>query len=185
MGMGGLYDSCRGMTFGDFLAFTLYLGIYELSTSRCQILDLNSPTVAFCRLVELKRLWISARAGLIKSRNFGNPVFKGYRFWRVSLPTKKIKKWSKEWAFCSRFNVTLWWDFQDLGKTTIARPCSHFLNPWFYGKIHPRWLWFTTITLESFRFQISVVLRMGIFFWVRFGKNISFFPRALMHLEAH
>lgn len=176
MGIGGYMIMEGQMTFGDFLAFTLYLGfmiapIVQMSNIGSQLTEafagldrteeiMNTPLEADDRLrtVTLERI-----VGDVEFRDVsfayesGKEVVKGISF---SAPAG---------------SVTALVGTSGSGKTTIAGLAASFLNP-DAGQIRLDGQDLQKVTLESFRSQLGVVLQDDFLFEGTIRDNILF-PR--------
>jgi ABC-type multidrug transport system fused ATPase/permease subunit len=176
MGLGG-YQIMQGeMSFGDFLAFTLYLGfmiapIVQMSNIGSQL------TEAFAGLDRTEEIMNMPLESDDKKRTVQLEVIKGdIRFENVSFAYESGKDVVKGISFdAPAGSVTALVGTSGSGKTTIAGLAATFLNPdggvvYFDGQD------LQTITLDAFRAQLGVVLQDDFLFEGTIRENILF-PR--------
>lgn len=176
MGMGGYMIMEGQITFGDFLAFTLYLGfmiapIVQMSNIGSQLTEafagldrteeiMNTPLESDdrTRTVVLDRI-----AGKVEFRN-------------VSFAYSTDKEVIKSVNFtAAEGSVTALVGTSGSGKTTIAGLAATFLNP-DSGQILLDGIDLQTVTLDSFRKHLGVVLQDDFLFEGTIRENILF-PR--------
>jgi len=159
MGLGG-YQIMQGeMTFGDFLAFTLYLGfmiapIVQMSNIGSQL------TEAFAGLDRTEEIMNMPLESDDKKRTVQLEVIKGdIRFENVSFAYESGKDVVKGISFdAPAGSVTALVGTSGSGKTTIAGLAATFLNP-DAGVVYLDGHDLQTITLDAFRAQLGVVLQ--------------------------
>jgi subfamily B ATP-binding cassette protein MsbA len=176
MGLGG-YQIMQGeMTFGDFLAFTLYLGfmiapIVQMSNIGSQL------TEAFAGLDRTEEIMNMPMESDDKKRTVQLEVIKGdIRFENVSFAYESGKDVVKGISFdAPAGSVTALVGTSGSGKTTIAGLAATFLNP-DAGVVYLDGHDLQTITLDAFRAQLGVVLQDDFLFEGTIRENILF-PR--------
>ncbi len=176
MGLGG-YQIMQGeMTFGDFLAFTLYLGfmiapIVQMSNIGSQL------TEAFAGLDRTEEIMNMPLESDDKKRTVQLEVIKGdIRFENVSFAYESGKEVVKGISFdAPAGTVTALVGTSGSGKTTIAGLAATFLNP-DLGVVYLDGHDLQTITLDAFRAQLGVVLQDDFLFEGTIRENILF-PR--------
>ncbi len=176
MGMGGYMIMEGEMTFGDFLAFTLYLGfmiapIVQMSNIGSQLTEafagldrteeiMNTPVESDDRT---RTVVLEEIAGKIEFRN-------------VSFAYDAEKEVVKSISFtASEGSVTALVGTSGSGKTTIAGLAATFLNP-DSGQILLDGIDLQKVTLDSFRSHLGVVLQDDFLFEGTIRENILF-PR--------
>jgi ABC-type multidrug transport system fused ATPase/permease subunit len=176
MGMGGYMIMQGEMTFGDFLAFTLYLGfmiapIVQMSNIGSQL------TEAFAGLDRTEEIMNSPLEADDRKRTLAIQEFKGdIVFEDVAFAYEEDKEVIKGVSFSAPAgSVTALVGTSGSGKTTIAGLVATFLNP-DSGKITLDGYDLQTITLESFRARLGVVLQDDFLFEGTIRENILF-PR--------
>lgn len=176
MGIGGYMIMNGDMTFGDFLAFTLYLGfmiapIVQMSNIGSQL------TEAFAGLDRTEEILNTPLEDdpTVRVNNIGQ--IKGdIEFKDVSFAYEENKEVIKDISFSAPHGtVTALVGTSGSGKSTIAGMAASFLNPT-KGNITVDGLDMSTITLESFRSQLGVVLQNDFLFEGTIRENILF-PR--------
>lgn len=176
MGIGGYMIMNGDMTFGDFLAFTLYLGfmiapIVQMSNIGSQL------TEAFAGLDRTEEILNTPLEDdpTVRINNIGQ--IKGdIEFKDVSFAYEEEKEVIKDISFkAAHGTVTALVGTSGSGKSTIAGMAASFLNPT-KGNITVDGLDMSTITLESFRSQLGVVLQNDFLFEGTIRENILF-PR--------
>ncbi len=176
MGLGG-YQIMQGeMTFGDFLAFTLYLGfmiapIVQMSNIGSQL------TEAFAGLDRTEEIMNMPLESDDKKRTVQLQHIKGdIRFENVSFAYESGKDVVKGISFdAPAGSVTALVGTSGSGKTTIAGLAATFLNP-DSGVVYLDGHDLQTITLDAFRAQLGVVLQDDFLFEGTIRENILF-PR--------
>jgi ABC-type multidrug transport system fused ATPase/permease subunit len=176
MGLGG-YQIMQGeMSFGDFLAFTLYLGfmiapIVQMSNIGSQL------TEAFAGLDRTEEIMNMPLESDDKKRTVQLEVIKGdIRFENVSFAYESGKDVVKGISFdAPAGSVTALVGTSGSGKTTIAGLAATFLNP-DGGVVYLDGQDLQTITLDAFRAQLGVVLQDDFLFEGTIRENILF-PR--------
>ena len=176
MGLGGYQIMQGAMTFGDFLAFTLYLGfmiapIVQMSNIGSQL------TEAFAGLDRTEEIMNMPLESDDKKRTVALASIKGdIRFDQVSFAYESGKEVVKGISFdAPAGSVTALVGTSGSGKTTIAGLAATFLNPdsgFIYLDGHD----LQTITLDAFRAQLGVVLQDDFLFEGTIRENILF-PR--------
>ncbi|MFT4855285.1 MAG: ABC-type multidrug transport system fused ATPase/permease subunit [Algoriphagus sp.] len=176
MGMGGYMIMEGEMTFGDFLAFTLYLGfmiapIVQMSNIGSQL------TEAFAGLDRTEEIMNSPLEADDRKRTLAIQDFNGdIVFEDVAFAYEEDKEVIKGVSFSAPAgSVTALVGTSGSGKTTIAGLVATFLNP-DSGKITLDGYDLQTITLESFRSRLGVVLQDDFLFEGTIRENILF-PR--------
>ncbi|WP_425638219.1 ABC transporter ATP-binding protein [Algoriphagus yeomjeoni] len=176
MGMGGYMIMQGDMTFGDFLAFTLYLGfmiapIVQMSNIGSQL------TEAFAGLDRTEEIMNTPLEADDRTRNLSLTEFRGdIKFDKVSFAYEENKDVIKEVSFhAPAGSVTALVGTSGSGKTTIAGLAATFLNP-DSGKITLDGNDLQIVTLESFRSRLGVVLQDDFLFEGTIRENILF-PR--------
>lgn len=176
MGMGGWMIMEGEMTFGDFLAFTLYLGfmiapIVQMSNIGSQL------TEAFAGLDRTEEIMNTPLESDDRERTIEMTELKGeIRFDQVSFAYESGKDVIREVSFeAPAGSVTALVGTSGSGKTTIAGLAATFLNPDF-GQITLDGVDLQKVTLDSFRSQLGVVLQDDFLFEGTIRENILF-PR--------
>jgi len=182
MGIGGYMIMEGKMTFGDFLAFTLYLGfmiapIVQMSNIGSQL------TEAFAGLDRTEEIMnMPLEADDTKRTVSINSIQGAITFDQVSFAYESGKEVVKGISFeAPAGSVTALVGTSGSGKTTIAGLVATFLNP-DAGVIYLDGKDLQTITLESFRSQLGVVLQDDFLFEGTIRENILF-PRPEASLE--
>lgn len=176
MGLGG-YQIMQGqMTFGDFLAFTLYLGfmiapIVQMSNIGSQL------TEAFAGLDRTEEIMNMPLEADDKKRTTKLEVINGnIRFENVAFAYESGKDVVKGITFdAPAGTVTALVGTSGSGKTTIAGLAATFLNP-DSGVVYLDGHDLQSITLDTFRSQLGVVLQDDFLFEGTIRENILF-PR--------
>ena len=176
MGLGG-YQIMQGqMTFGDFLAFTLYLGfmiapIVQMSNIGSQL------TEAFAGLDRTEEIMNMPLEADDKKRTTKLAGTKGdIRFENVAFAYESGKDVVKGITFdAPAGTVTALVGTSGSGKTTIAGLAATFLNP-DSGVVYLDGYDLQSITLDTFRSQLGVVLQDDFLFEGTIRENILF-PR--------
>lgn len=176
MGIGGYMIIQQEMTFGDFLAFTLYLGfmiapIVQMSNIGSQL------TEAFAGLDRTEELMNMTPEDDGTTRTVQIGDIKGdMAFNDVSFEYEEGKPVLKNVSFQSpRGTVTALVGTSGSGKTTIAGLAASFLNP-VSGKITVDGIDLSSVSLSSYRAQLGVVLQDDFLFEGTIKENILF-PR--------
>ena len=176
MGMGGYMIMQEEMTFGDFLAFTLYLGfmiapIVQMSNIGSQL------TEAFAGLDRTEEIMNTPLEADDTKRTLNLKEFRGdIIFDNVSFAYEENKEVIKGVSFhAPAGSVTALVGTSGSGKTTIAGLAATFLSP-DSGKITLDGNDLQTVTLESFRSRLGVVLQDDFLFEGTIKENILF-PR--------
>ena len=176
MGIGGYMIMDEQMTFGDFLAFTLYLGfmiapIVQMSNIGSQL------TEAFAGLDRTEEIMNTPLESTSHIRTIALPHIKGdIVFQNVSFAYDMGKEVLKGISFqAPEGSVTALVGTSGSGKTTIAGLAASFLNPE-SGMITVDGVDMQKVTLESFRSQLGVVLQDDFLFEGTIRENILF-PR--------
>ncbi|MCR9083719.1 MAG: ABC transporter ATP-binding protein/permease [Cyclobacteriaceae bacterium] len=176
MGIGGWMIMEGQMTFGDFLAFTLYLGfmiapIVQMSNIGSQL------TEAFAGLDRTEEIMNAPLESDDKKRKIELHDFKGdVLFDKVSFSYEEGKEVVKEISFeAPAGSVTALVGTSGSGKTTIAGLAASFLNP-DSGLISLDGNDLGEVTLESYRSRLGVVLQDDFLFEGTIRENILF-PR--------
>lgn len=176
MGIGGYMIMQDQLTFGDFLAFTLYLGfmiapIVQMSNIGSQL------TEAFAGLDRTEEIMNTPLEADDKQRTVNLETIRGeVKFENVSFAYEEGKEVVKGVSFTAPAgSVTALVGTSGSGKTTIAGLAATFLNP-DSGKITLDGQDLQTITLDSFRSKLGVVLQDDFLFEGTIRQNILF-PR--------
>ncbi|MEY2705672.1 MAG: hypothetical protein RL407_1734 [Bacteroidota bacterium] len=182
MGIGGYMIMEGKMTFGDFLAFTLYLGfmiapIVQMSNIGSQL------TEAFAGLDRTEEIMNMPLEADDKKRTVTlDSIHGAITFDQVSFAYESGKEVVKGISFeAPAGSVTALVGTSGSGKTTIAGLVATFLNP-DSGVIYLDGIDLQSITLESFRSQLGVVLQDDFLFEGTIRENILF-PRPEASLE--
>ena len=174
MGLGGYLIMTNQLTFGDFLAFTLYLGfliapIVQMSNIGSQ---LTEAVAGLDRTEEIMRLPLEANEevrNVLLDRINGDIHFKD-----VSFAYDQGKEVVKNITFhAPPGSVTALVGTSGSGKSTIAGLAATFLNP-DAGVITIDGIDLSTIRLSSFRSQLGVVLQDDFLFEGSIKDNILF-----------
>jgi subfamily B ATP-binding cassette protein MsbA len=176
MGIGGYMIMEGEMTFGDFLAFTLYLGfmiapIVQMSNIGSQL------TEAFAGLDRTEEIMNTPlEADDRKRTQVLDSIDGDVEFEEVSFAYESGKEVVKSINFkATAGSVTALVGTSGSGKTTIAGLVATFLNP-DSGRILLDGHNLQTVTLESFRSKLGVVLQDDFLFEGTIRENILF-PR--------
>lgn len=176
MGIGGWMIMEGEITFGDFLAFTLFLGfmiapIVQMSNIGSQL------TEAFAGLDRTEEIMNTPLEADDRQRTHSLSKIKGnVEFQNVSFAYESGKDVVKNISFqAPSGSVTALVGTSGSGKTTIAGLAATFLNP-DSGQILLDGVDLQTVTLESFRSQLGVVLQDDFLFEGTIRENILF-PR--------
>jgi len=176
MGIGGYMIMNGDMTFGDFLAFTLYLGfmiapIVQMSNIGSQL------TEAFAGLDRTEELLNMPLEDEERERTHQLEDIKGnITFENVSFAYEEGKNVIKNISFeAPSGTVTALVGTSGSGKTTIAGLAASFLNP-NEGVAKIDGVDMATVTLESYRKNLGVVLQNDFLFEGTIRENIMF-PR--------
>lgn len=176
MGIGGYMIMDGQMTFGDFLAFTLYLGF--MIAPILQMSNIGSQfTEAFAGLDRTEEIMNSPLENASGERNIALPKIVGnISFNNVSFAYEEGKDVLHEISFeAPAGSVTALVGTSGSGKTTIAGLAASFLNPE-AGLITVDGVDMQKITLDSYRSQLGVVLQDDFLFEGTIKENILF-PR--------
>ncbi len=176
MGIGGYLIMNGELTFGDFLAFTLYLGF--MIAPILQMSNIGSQfTEAFAgldRTEEILNTPLEDDGGhrtLQLDRIHGDVIFD-----KVAFAYEEGKDVVKEISFkAPAGSVTALVGSSGSGKTTIAGLAASFLNP-DSGTITVDGNDLATISLQSYRSKLGVVLQDDFLFEGTIRENIMF-PR--------
>lgn len=176
MGIGGYLIMEDQLTFGDFLAFTLYLGfmiapIVQMSNIGSQL------TEAFAGLDRTEEIMNTPLEDSGKNRNQKLESMHGdIEFNDVSFAYEEGKEVVKDISFkAPAGSVTALVGTSGSGKTTIAGLAASFLNP-DSGQITIDNYDLQLISLESYRSKLGVVLQDDFLFEGTIRENILF-PR--------
>ena len=176
MGIGGWMIMEGDITFGDFLAFTLYLGfmiapIVQMSNIGSQL------TEAFAGLDRTEEIMNTPLESDDKERTIELESIQGdIRFEDVSFAYESGKDVIKNINFhAPAGTVTALVGSSGSGKTTIAGLAATFLNP-DSGNIYLDNQYLQKVSLESFRSKLGVVLQDDFLFEGTIRENILF-PR--------
>ena len=176
MGFGGHKIIAGDMTVGDFFAFTLYLGfmvapIIQMSNIGSQI------TEAFAGLDRTEELLSFLREDDNEQRVVSLPRIDGtIIFENVSFAYEEGNEVIRNISFdAPSGSITALVGSSGSGKSTIAGLAASFLEP-MKGKITIDGVDISTVTLESYRGQLGVVLQDDFLFEGTIKENILF-PR--------
>lgn len=176
MGIGGYMIMDGSLTFGDFLAFTLYLGfmiapIVQMSNIGSQL------TEAFAGLDRTEEIMNTPLESDDKMRDVSLGMIRGDMvFENVSFAYEPGKPVVQEVNFkAPAGSVTALVGTSGSGKTTIASLAASFLNPE-NGTITIDGHDLKRVTLQSYRSQLGVVLQDDFLFEGSIRENILF-PR--------
>ncbi|MEQ8518429.1 MAG: ABC transporter ATP-binding protein [Cytophagales bacterium] len=182
MGIGGYFIIQGDMTFGDFLAFTLYLGfmiapIVQMSNIGSQL------TEAFAGLDRTEEIMQMNPEQVDKNRPIKLQSLKGdIIFENVSFSYIENKEVIKNISFeAPEGSVTALVGSSGSGKTTIAGLAATFLNP-DSGLITIDGQDLSKVDLESYRKHLGVVLQDDFLFEGTIRENILF-PRPCANAE--
>lgn len=176
MGIGGYMIMDGQMTFGDFLAFTLYLGF--MIAPIVQMSNIGSQfTEAFAGLDRTEEIMNTPLENASGKRTIQLPGLKGdIQFKNVSFAYEEGKEVLKNISFhAPAGSVTALVGTSGSGKTTIAGLAASFLNPE-SGMITVDGVDLQQLTLDSYRSQLGVVLQDDFLFEGTIRENILF-PR--------
>ena len=176
MGIGGWMIMEGEITFGDFLAFTLFLGF--MIAPIVQMSNIGSQfTEAFAGLDRTEEIMNTPLEADDRKRTHTLPKIQGHvEFQDVSFAYESGKDVVKNVSFqAPAGSVTALVGTSGSGKTTIAGLAATFLNP-DSGQIFLDGVDLQTVTLESFRSQLGVVLQDDFLFEGTIRENILF-PR--------
>ena len=176
MGIGGYMIIDHQLTFGEFLSFTLYLGfmiapIVQMSNIGSQL------TEAFAGLDRTEEIMNMSPEGDPSIRTVSLPQIKGdIEFKNVSFGYEEGKQVIRNVSFkAPAGSITALVGTSGSGKTTIAGLAATFLNPE-NGKITIDGIDMSTISLNSYRSHLGVVLQDDFLFEGTIEENILF-PR--------
>ncbi|HET8861114.1 ABC transporter ATP-binding protein [Marivirga sp.] len=176
MGIGGWMIMNDDLTFGDFLAFTLYLGfmiapIVQMSNIGSQL------TEAFAGLDRTEEIMSTPVETDNPNRTIELKDLKGHiQFQNVSFAYEEDKDVVKNISFeAFPGSVTAFVGTSGSGKSTISGLVSSFLNP-DDGQILVDGHDLEKITLDSYRSKLGVVLQEDFLFEGTIRENILF-PR--------
>ncbi|MFC0654604.1 ABC transporter ATP-binding protein [Mongoliitalea lutea] len=176
MGIGGYMIMDGQMTFGDFLAFTLYLGF--MIAPIVQMSNIGSQfTEAFAGLDRTEEIMNMPLEHTSGNRTKSLQTIRGdIRFEQVSYAYEEGKEVVKGVSFhAPAGSITALVGTSGSGKTTIAGLAASFLNP-DSGHIWVDGVDIQEIKLESYRSQLGVVLQDDFLFEGTIRENILF-PR--------
>ncbi|MEP2025372.1 MAG: ABC transporter ATP-binding protein [Reichenbachiella sp.] len=176
MGIGGYMIINDDLTFGEFLSFTLYLGfmiapIVQMSNIGSQI------TEAFAGLDRTEEIMSMSTEAENPNRTTEMARISGkVTFDKVSFAYDEDKNVIKEISFEAKpGSVTALVGTSGSGKSTIAGLVASFISPQ-SGKIKVDEMDLSTVTLNSYRNQLGVVLQDDFLFEGTIRQNILF-PR--------
>lgn len=176
MAIGGYMIMNEQLTFGDFLAFTLYLGfmiapIVQMSNIGSQL------TEAFAGLDRTEEIMTTPIESDDKQRTHElKDIIGNIKFDNVSFAYENDKDVIKHISFnADAGSVTALVGTSGSGKSTIANLVASFLNP-DDGRITVDNIDLQTITLDSYRSKLGVVLQDDFLFEGTIRENILF-PR--------
>ncbi len=176
MGIGGYLIINHQMTFGEFLSFTLYLGfmiapIVQMSNIGSQL------TEAFAGLDRTEELMNMTPEddGSVRTTKIG-PISGDVVFEDVAFGYEEGKEVVRNISFAAPSgSVTALVGTSGSGKTTIAGLAASFLTPQ-AGRVTVDGVDLATISLDSYRSQLGVVLQDDFLFEGTIRENILF-PR--------
>ena len=175
LGIGGYLIINHQLTFGEMLSFTLFLGfmiapIVQMSNIGSQL------TEAFAGLDRTEELMNMAPEDDGTVRTVRMPIKGDVEFADVSFGYEEGKDVVRNISFLAASgSVTALVGTSGSGKTTIAGLAASFLNPQ-SGKITVDGTDLATISLDSYRSQLGVVLQDDFLFEGTIRENILF-PR--------
>ncbi len=174
MGIGGYMIIQGKLTFGDFIAFTLYLGfmiapIVQMSNIGSQL------TEAFAGLDRTQEIMNMAPENDDVARTIQLPSIKGYiKFEDVTFSYEHGKEVVKGISFdAPSGSVTALVGTSGSGKTTIASLAASFITP-DSGTITIDGIDLSKITLSEYRKNLGVVLQDDFLFEGTIRENILF-----------
>lgn len=176
MGVGGSKIVGGEMTVGDFFAFTLYLGfmvapIIQMSNIGSQITEALAGLDRTEEILNLSREDDSSDRNHILKNIEGNIVFEN-----VSFAYQENNEVLQDISFSAPAGtISALVGSSGSGKTTIAGLAASYLDP-AKGSITIDGIDLSTVTLESYRKQLGVVLQDDFLFEGTIRENI-FFPR--------
>jgi subfamily B ATP-binding cassette protein MsbA len=176
MGVGGTKIIDGVMTVGDFFAFTLYLGfmvapIVQMSNIGSQITEALAGLDRTEEILNLPREDDSDQRNLVLEKVEGNIAFEN-----VSFAYEESKEVIQDISFLAPAGtITALVGSSGSGKTTIAGLAASYLDP-IKGIITIDGIDMSTVTLESYRKQLGVVLQDDFLFEGTIRENILF-PR--------
>ena len=176
MGIGGYLIIQGDMTFGDFLAFTLLLGF--MIAPIVQMSNIGSQmTEAFAGLDRTEEIMNMNMESDHETRTIAHNNASGnLSFDNVFFAYEEQKEVLHRVSFdAPAGSVTALVGTSGSGKSTIAGLAASFMNPT-SGKITIDGIDLQTITLESYRSQLGVVLQDDFLFEGTIRENIIF-PR--------
>ncbi|MEO9964747.1 MAG: ABC transporter ATP-binding protein [Reichenbachiella sp.] len=176
MGIGGYMIINDDLTYGEFISFTLYLGfmiapIVQMSNIGSQI------TEAFAGLDRTEEIMSMATEDENPARTVDLGRVNGeVRFEDVSFAYEEEKHVINKVSFCAKpGSVTALVGTSGSGKSTIAGLVASFISPQ-EGQIFLDGTDLSTVTLNSYRKQLGVVLQDDFLFEGTIRENILF-PR--------
>jgi len=182
MGVGGHKIVGGEMTVGDFFAFTLYLGfmvapIIQMSNIGSQITEAFAGLDRTEEILNLSREDDSEQRTIVLPDIVGKVVFE-----HVSFAYDEGKEVIQGISFeAPPGSITALVGSSGSGKTTIAGLAASYLDP-SNGKITIDGVDISTVTLESYRSQLGVVLQDDFLFEGTIRENILF-PRPNASVE--
>jgi len=182
MGVGGHKIVGGEMTVGDFFAFTLYLGfmvapIIQMSNIGSQITEAFAGLDRTEEILNLSREDDSEQRTIVLPDIVGKVVFE-----HVSFAYDEGKEVIQGISFeAPPGSITALVGSSGSGKTTIAGLAASYLDP-SNGRITIDGVDISTVTLESYRSQLGVVLQDDFLFEGTIRENILF-PRPNASVE--
>lgn len=176
MGIGGYMIMDGEMTFGDFLAFTLYLGfmiapIVQMSNIGSQLTEAFAGLDRTEEIMNMPLENAGGRRTKVLDRLVGEVEFDN-----VSFAYEEGKEVVKGISFkAPEGSVTALVGTSGSGKSTIAGLAASFLNPE-SGIVRVDGMDLQEVTLDSYRSQLGVVLQDDFLFEGTIRENICF-PR--------
>jgi len=176
MGMGGYFIIQDQMTFGDFLAFTLYLGfmiapIVQMSNIGSQLTEAFAGLDRTEEIMQMESEHEQSDREIVLSELKGDVAFEGVHF-EYDENQEVLTNIDFE---AKSGSVTALVGSSGSGKSTIAGLAASFLNP-SGGKITIDGMDLSKVQLNSYRKNLGVVLQDDFLFEGSIRENILF-PR--------
>jgi len=176
MGMGGYFIMNGGMTYGEFVSFTLFLGfmiapIVQMSNIGSQLTEAMAGLDRTQELMEMEEEDDPAKRTLQIEAVKGDILFDN-----VSFSYEKGKEVLHDISFSAPAgSVTALVGSSGSGKSTIAGLAATFLNP-NKGKVSMDGIDLSRVNLNSYRSHLGVVLQDDFLYEGTIRENILF-PR--------
>ncbi|MCP4883769.1 MAG: ABC transporter ATP-binding protein [Flavobacteriales bacterium] len=176
MGMGGYFIMNGGMTYGEFVSFTLFLGfmiapIVQMSNIGSQLTEAMAGLDRTQELMEMEEEDDPAKRTLQIEAVKGDILFDN-----VSFSYEKGKEVLHDISFAAPAgSVTALVGSSGSGKSTIAGLAATFLNP-NKGKVSMDGIDLSRVNLNSYRSHLGVVLQDDFLYEGTIRENILF-PR--------